>query len=141
MNGFRELHQYVSGRQTRSRKSWSLQYDMVQADEAFVITGRVEGDLVTAALFCRSHKYCYYGVSASKRELFEKPLTHILIWRGLCYAAHRGCRYFETGTQLFQQPDVEVHSRKELNIATFKKGFGGYTAARLNMEVNRTMRP
>ena len=133
---FHRLHRYVAGRETRSAASWDLQYDMVRADEAFVVTGRMDGELVTAALFCCSRRYCYYGVSASKRELFDKPLTHALIWEGICHARQRGCRFFETGTQFFPQPGAEPPTQKELTIATFKRGFGGYTATRLNMTVD-----
>src|ERR1019366_8785174 len=68
MEQFRQLHIEVAGRETRSARSWELQLEMIRQKEAFMVLGDLEGKLVTAALFVHSPNYCYYGVSASKRE-------------------------------------------------------------------------
>ena len=48
---FRQLHIAAAGRETRSQETWHLQYRQIIEKEAFLITGRLEGQLVTAALF------------------------------------------------------------------------------------------
>ncbi|MGK5094798.1 hypothetical protein WDW89_22660 [Deltaproteobacteria bacterium TL4] len=129
---FHQLHVQAAGRETRSDHSWNAQYEMVKAQEAFVILGWLDGKLETAALFPCSSRYCYYGVSASNRDLFEKPLSHAILWEAILYAKERGCLFFETGSQLFPQQPSVAHT-KELNISAFKHGFGGKTFVRLNI--------
>jgi FemAB family protein len=128
---FRLLHIQAAGRETRSHNSWLSQYEMVRQGEAFVIFGELDSKLVTAALFPYSRKYCYYGVSASNRELFDKPLSHSIIWSAILHAKKRGCHFFETGAQYF--PNQGNPSKKDQNISTFKHGFGGKTLLRLNI--------
>lgn len=124
---FRQLHIEVAGRETRTKRSWEIQLEMIQQNEAFAILGDLDGALVTAALFVHSPKYCLYGVSASKRELFEKPLGHIILWTAIQQAKKIGCKYFESGEQYFPNQGTPPPTGKELNISAFKKGFGGET--------------
>jgi FemAB family protein len=135
MEQFRLLHIEVAGRETRSARSWELQLEMVRNNEAFVVLGDLDGALVTAALFVHSPKYCYYGVSASKRELFEKPLGHIVLWTAILEAKKIGCKFFELGEQYF--PNHGAPTPKELNISAFKKGFGGETVVRVEIQLNK----
>ena len=137
MEQFRQLHIEVAGRETRSARSWELQLEMIRQKEAFMILGDLEGRLVTAALFIHSSKYCYYGVSASKRELFEKPLGHAVLWTAILEAKKIGCQFFELGEQLFPNQSDPPPTPKELNISGFKKGFGGDTIVRVNIHLKK----
>lgn len=130
---FRELHFEVAGRKTRPDRTWELQYKMICHSEAFAIMGDLGGELVTAGLFSMSPGYCYYGVSASKREQFSKPLSHAVLWKAIVYAKQCGCRVFETGTQVYPNQGKPIPTQKELAISTFKRGFGGQTKVRLNI--------
>jgi lipid II:glycine glycyltransferase (peptidoglycan interpeptide bridge formation enzyme) len=133
MEGFRLLHRQAAGRETRSRKTWDLEYEMVLQGEAFVVLAYLEQALVTAALFLYSPRYCYYGVSASNRDLFDKPLSHIVLWTAILHAKGLGCRFFEMGKQLYPGQGDPLPTQKELNISTFKRGFGGKTQIRLDV--------
>jgi hypothetical protein len=130
---FQTLHIHAAGRQTRSQETWEKQYEMVCAEEAFVVFGKLEDELVTAALFSYSPDYSYYGVSASKRELFDKPLSHAILWRGILHSQLLGCRSFEMGNVLYPNQGDILPSKKELGISTFKRGFGGKTYVRMNV--------
>jgi hypothetical protein len=134
VNRFRELHLHAAGRETRSRLTWHRQYEMVRAGEAFVVTGELDGELVTAALFPCSSRYCFYGVSASKRELFDKPMSHAVIWCALLHAKEHGCIFFELPELRYPEQGPPLPTEKELSISTFKRGFGGETHIRLNMK-------
>jgi len=120
---FRRLHIRVAGRETRSPETWRLQHRQVMENEGFIITGRLEGQLVTAALFIHSPSYCCYAVGASIREMFDKPLSHAILWRSIVEAKQRGCRVYEMGDRWDLYP--EKYSDQEKNIAVFKSGFGG----------------
>ena len=134
MDQFRDLHISVAGRETRSPETWHKQYEQVLNQEAFVYLAHLGGQLVSSALFLYSPAYCLYGVSASIRELFDKPLAHGLIWNGMLQAKKRGCKYFEMGdlANLYGT----AYSEKEKNIATFKSGFGGQ--ARIFLKITHT---
>lgn len=137
MEAFRLLHVDAAGRETRSRRSWDLQRAMVMADEAFCVFGSLEGSLVTAALFSRSASHCYYGVSASRRDLFDKPLTHALIWTALRHAKALGLRHFEMGEQLFPAAGDRQPTAKDLGISFFKRAFGGRTKVHLDLRLEK----
>jgi hypothetical protein len=134
---FKELHREASGRVTRTDRTWLIQEEAVRLGTAFFVGGRLDGILVTAALFMCSATYCYYGVSASKRELFEKPLGHAILWNAIVQAKERGCHWFETGEQLIPRTRANSSSEKERGISSFKKGFGGKTFTRLALELDR----
>jgi hypothetical protein len=125
MEGFRVLHKEVSGRETRTSASWQRQVDMIRAGEAFAVLAQLDGRLVSAGFFMYTRKSCYYGSSASKRELFDKPLSHSVIWTAILHARSLGCATFEMGERIY--PCQGTSSQKELKISFFKAGFGGAT--------------
>lgn len=125
IENFRQLHHEAAGRETRNQKTWTLQYEMVRKGEAFCIFASMGGALVSAALFPYSKSHCFYGVSASRRDLFDKPINHAVIWTSLLHAKMLGLRYFEMGEQLFPMAPHPNPSKKELGISFFKRAFGG----------------
>ena len=129
---FRELHFKEAGRRTRSLESWILQYDMVRSNEAFCVFAYLNHSLVSAALFVCSKTHCYYGVSASVRDHFDKPLGHGVIWKAILHAKSLGITSFELGNQVFASPQV---SKKELGISFFKRSFGGTTKVFLSIDL------
>ena len=137
MEAFRRLHMEVSGRETRSRRSWDIQYEMVKQGEAFVVFGKLGEELVTAALFIYTQAHCFYGVSASKRELFDKPLSHAILWKAIFHAKTLGIRCFETGKQDYPRQKQPFPSAKELGITAFKRGFGGETRTFLDVRLEK----
>jgi hypothetical protein len=134
---FRQLHIESAGRETRTQKSWTLQYNMVCAGEAFCVFAFSEGKLVSAALFPYSRSHCFYGVSASCRDLFDKPISHGVIWVAVLYAKTLGLRYFEMGEQLFPMTPRTSPSQKELGISFFKRAFGGESLVFLDVHLQK----
>ena len=130
---FRQLHIQVSGQETRSQETWDLQYEMVRHGEAFLVLGELKGELVTAALFLLSPSSCFYGVSASNRALFDKPLSHVVLWNAILNAKNWGCSFFEMGKIDYPHQGVPVPNQKELSISTFKRGFGGQSQTQLDV--------
>jgi hypothetical protein len=105
----------------------------VRTGEAFGVFAWMHDALVSAALFPYSKAHCFYGVSASRRDLFEKPLTHGVIWKALLHAKELGIRHFEMGEQLFPMAPRQNPSQKELGISFFKRAFGGESRVSLNV--------
>ena len=130
IDAFRKLHIETAGKETRSEKTWQCQFQMIKQKEAFGILGFLEKELVSAALFIVSPKYCYYGVAVSKRELFDKPLGHNILWTAILEAKRLGCHFFETGEQFYPNSGQPRPTVKDLGISTFKRGFGGEIVVR-----------
>ena len=113
---------------------------MVQAGEAFVVLGEWKDNLVSAGFFLVSKTNCYYGSSASRRDLFEKPLFHALMWTAILHAKNLGCHWFEVGEQLFpNHPINKLPTKKELGISEFKAGFGGMTRMFLDLKLDNSL--
>ena len=123
---FKALHLREAGRETRSNESWIRQYEAVKNDNAFLVLGYSNAELVSAGFFQTWRSNCYYGSSASRRDLFEKPIFHGLMWTAITHAKAIGCRWLDTGDQVYpNQPFTKKPSDKELGISNFKSGFGG----------------
>lgn len=133
MAAFRDLHIEVAGRETRTPKTWDRQLEIVKAGGGFVVLGYIADTLVTAALFLTSPRHCFYGVSASKRELFDKPIGHAVIWSAMLKAKSEGIGLFEMGEQRFPKLATPPPSDKEIGISFFKRSFGGDTEAYLHL--------
>jgi len=134
---FRKLHVHVSGRETRSLESWRRQFESVQNDEAFIIFGELDGEIITAGYFSYSNANCIYGSSASRRDLFHKPLFHAIMWTAILHAKKNGCLWFEVGEQYFQNHPIDKPpTKKEIGISDFKAGFGGDTKIYLDVTLN-----
>lgn len=132
---FRQLHKYVAGRQTRSLETWKRQYEAIRAGHAFCVTGEYENKLITAGFFGLGFNHCIYGVSASDRQLFDKPLFHALMWRAMQFAKAKKANYFETGFDYIDPESIALRSDKEMKIALFKSGFGGDLYLKLKITV------
>lgn len=135
----RRLHLAAAGGMTRSAETWAIQEKMVRDDQAFVVTAAQAGTVVSAAFFIRSAYDCLYGVSASDRSLFDKPIGHAVLWEAIRHARERGCLRFMSGLQVWEHnhPGLAGVSPKEANIAKFKRSFGGSTVPEIVVDLSR----
>jgi hypothetical protein len=131
---FRELHIRESGKVTRSEASWKRQYEMVKNEEAFVVFGALDNKIVTVGFFLYNQTNCYYLSSASRRDLFDKPLFHAMMWTAILFAKRLGCKWFEVGEiYLPNRPADKQITKKQQDISKFKAGFGGETRMFLDL--------
>ena len=133
LDELRLLHRKEAGKETRSKSTWDIQYEMVKNNEAFIINGYLEDELVSSALFIHNFQCCLYGVSASRRDLFNKPISHAIVWEAILNAKKIGCRYFDFSVLAYGNNDIHTISDKEKNINVFKKSFGGITKTQLSV--------
>ena len=121
---FRDLHIKEAKRKTRSIDTWQKQFEAISLGLAFCVTARLDQELVSAAYFLCPDKICYYGSSASRRDLFDKPLSHSIIWKAILESKRRGDHLFNIGST-YEYKFNKLATEKEKNIAYFKEGFGG----------------
>lgn len=137
LDDFRRLHARVSGRETRTLDSWNKQLEMVRLKDAFLVYGHLNNELVSAGFFICSNDHLYYGSSASRRDLFEKPMFHTLMWSALEHAKAQGIKWFEVGDQVFcNHPQSPQPTPKEISISNFKSGFGGNAKTYLDISLS-----
>ena len=97
------------------------------------INGFLDNKLVSSAFFNFNKMVCFYSVSASRRDLFDKPLSHSIIWNAIIHAKKIGCKYFDFSVLSYRKNSLHEIPGKEKNINTFKKGFGGKTRSVLSV--------
>tara|TARA_X000000950_G_scaffold289404_1_gene412951 strand:- start:17212 stop:18183 length:972 start_codon:yes stop_codon:yes gene_type:complete len=131
---FRTLHIKESGRETRPKSSWDIQFKMIQNKNAFLIGSQINTEFVSFALFYLTDYLCSYGVSVSNRDLFNKPLSHSLVWLAILHAKKLGCEFFDLGDVI----SGDDNTKKEENIQQFKNGFGGEDYKYLEIKINNS---
>lgn len=139
MQEFRNLHILEAGRETRSIDSWKRQMQQIKNNEAFLVIGRENGLLISAGLFTHSNVNSFYQVGASRRNLNIASQFHALMWIAILHSKSLGCRWFELGEQVFENHSTTgsgIPSQKELNISSFKAGFGGQ--ARVSIDIRES---
>lgn len=132
---FRQFHINISGKETRSKKTWQIQQEMVNTAEAFFITLRDDKNcLIGAALFNTSPMQASYSVGVYDRSLFELPLGHVVQFKAIEYMKELGVNRYFLGNRhhLFESPSP---SKKQNSIGFFKEGFSN----NIHIEANVTV--
>ena len=132
---FKSLHKEVAGRSTRSDATWSLQYNMLLDNKAFLINLYSEQDqrLVGAGFFQYTKDYGQYSVAAYDRSLFDQPVGHLVQMRAMEQLHAKGIRWYELGERMFPA-DQPSPSQKEMAISNFKQGFATHLSARFVLD-------
>ncbi len=131
---FRQLHCRVAGRETRSRDTWDLQWVMILDGEALLVwLADAEGRMVGGGFFQFTDSEALYSVAAYDRDLFDKPLGHVVQARAIEEFKRRGLGWYKLGELKFAG-DRGQPSAKELSIGAFKQGFASHLFAKLVYE-------
>jgi hypothetical protein len=123
---YRALHQKCSGRVTRPKENFDLQFEKLKNGEAVLFGVKYKGKNIAFSYFEYKGDYGMYEASADDPDYSGMPLYHILIFSAMKYLKLKGVRFLDTGqpsspsAQFGYYPD-----EKQLNIALFKRGFGG----------------
>ena len=89
----------------------------------------IKKEIVSGGMFFNNGFVCSYGSSASKRELFHKPIFHNILWSSFLFAKQNKFQYF-----LIKWGDIKKkNTKKENSINLFKDGFGGENQLTLNL--------
>jgi len=129
---FRDFHIHVAGRTTRSDESWMTQFEMLQQNKAYLVTGYYQDKLVAASYILHGSETAYYGIGVYDRELMAEdlPLSHYTLYFSILHAQKLGLLYFNMGNL---DPGESAKSR---SIALFKKGFTTFVQSRISYTVS-----
>jgi FemAB family protein len=123
-NKFRYLHEVVSGRVTRDISTWDLQYEMISSGVAFLVMlyDLDSNELVGGGFFVNTRDEGVYSVAAYDRNLFKKPLGHVVQHLAINHMRSLGLKWYKIGEKQHIHDTFEV-SKKEGDISKFKEGF------------------
>jgi FemAB family protein len=130
-DAFRQLHRRVAGRETRPAHTWDLQWRMILDREALLISLTDHGDrMVGGGFFQMSDWEALYSVAAYDRDLFDRPLGHVVQARAIEEFKQRGLAWYKLGVHKFPG-DHDRPSAEELSIGMFKQGFSSHLFAKI----------
>jgi hypothetical protein len=126
-DSYRRIHFNAAGRITRSDATWDLMKQWIRDRLAVLTIVQDKAGKPLAAAFSLVYKdIAYYGSACIEpAHINDRGVMHVLIWETMKHLKARGIRWYETGWQHTPTLSQEVPSAKEINIALFKRGFGG----------------
>ena len=119
---FRDFHIFISGRQTRSDRSWDIQSAMVKNGKAFVVSIFDHDELIGFGFFAKNDSFCSYGVGVYDRDRFAQPLGHVVQFKAIEYMKKIGLEKYQIGIRYFSNQQT-LATEKEFSISHFKEGF------------------
>ncbi len=131
-NEFKLLHQKVAGRITRSDETWNLQYQMILRNEAILVhlhDANMQNRMVGAGFFQFTRDSSLYAVAAYDRELFDKPIGHVVQQCAIETMKKLGIHWYQIGERLYPSDNPKPND-KELSISLFKQGFASHMSPR-----------
>ena len=138
---FHRMHALVSGRETRSQKTWDiLEFGVVHGNDtvghSFVvmITDKTTNELAGAALFNTTHTTGIYSVAVYDRTRFSRPVGHIVQAVAINKMRSYGIKWYEIG----ERPYITDNNANEktVNIGLYKEGFATNTFLKIYLTMN-----
>lgn len=123
---FRQLSYKCAGREIRPQETYDKQFEILKNNQAVLFCLVYKGQKIAFAHFEYNKDKAFYTVGVDDPDFEKMPLYHTLIYTATKFFKDVGVRYIDTGqpsspsTQFLYYPDA-----KQLNIALFKRGFGG----------------
>lgn len=121
---FKNLHELASGRVTRDDLTWEKQYQMICSGIAFlvILNDFNSNEIVGGGFFQTTRDEGLYSVAAYNRNLFDKPLGHVVQQIAINHMKSLGLKWYKLGGREYSNNSSDI-SKKELDIAKFKEGF------------------
>jgi len=132
---FKNLHKKVSGKVTRSDATWSIQYNAISANNAFLVY-IVDSNkkMVGGGLFDISADECNYGVGAYNRDLIDQPLGHMIQYHAIQEMKKRKIQWYRLGSRFYKEESMHV-DKKRVSISNFTQGFMTHMFPRIELLV------
>ena len=119
---FKNLHLKVSGKKTRSDKTWDSQFKDINNGNAFVIFVYKENKIIGGGMYRYSKSMALYSVGVYDRRLFPKPISHLVHYLAIYELKKKNIRWLKMG----DIPNLEDYNNptpKNVSIGLFKKKF------------------
>lgn len=122
---YAELHHLASGRITRPVKTFDLMLEFIKTGQAFLVSAKKQDVFIGFSYFFAYKKNVYYGSACNDPAYKDIPIAHFIQWRAIEYLKEKKYDFYEIGWQYFNRTLADNPSQKEIDISSFKRGFGG----------------
>lgn len=124
---YRALHHKCSGRITRPKQTFDLQYEKLKQGQAVLFGLSHQGKNIAFLYFEHNADKAVSFSAADDPDYDQLPLYHILYYSGMEYLKKRGISAVDSGQPSCPSSQFDYYiDKKQANIALFKTGFGGY---------------
>ncbi len=117
LDTYREFHERIAGRITRSSESWEIMRDALAAGRGELRMAWLDGELVAGTMSIDGTEVSVYWSAVYDRSRFTRPIGHWPVYSAILAARDRGMKVYELGEVPTEGPD------KEIAIGFFKSGF------------------
>lgn len=124
---YKNLHHKAMGRVTRPKITFDLMYKAIKKQQAVLVGAIKDKKFVGFSYFYLYKGNAYYGSSCNDPDFRNIPISHAIQWRSIEYLKNKGYHYYELGWQQYGPTLVDFPTSKAIDIARFKRGFGGFT--------------
>jgi hypothetical protein len=122
---YQAMHARAAGRVTRAQSTFDMMFDWVRRGFAALVEASRDGEPVGFMLLFLHGAGAYYGSGCTDPGAIHLPVGHALQWAAITWLKEHGYARYETGWQQYGPLPHDIPSAKEVNIARFKRGFGG----------------
>ena len=118
----KDLHLEISGRKTRSEKSWKLQFNQILKKKGFIINLYFNNQICGSSMFLKSRDEVIYA-SGVYKDIDGLHLGHAAQHIAINHMNSLKMKWYRIGEMPFSNFKLEHHSEKMKSIANFKNGF------------------
>jgi FemAB family protein len=131
---FKLLHYIVSGKITKNDRCWELQKEEIKNNSAFLIrlTDK-DNKMVGGGYFTLTRDEGVYSVGAYDRDMFDKPLGHLVQFEAIKEFVRRKITWYKIGNYSYIG-DTPSPNKKEISIGEFKKQFSSHLFHRIILD-------
>ena len=124
---YQQLHHKAAGRITRPQITFDLMYDWILHGYAILFVATINQQYVGFSYVYTYKSAAYYGSACTDPDHTQEPIGHVLQWKTIQCLKNCDFKLYEIGWQNYASLPYCISSKKEVDISTFKRGFGGFT--------------
>ncbi len=130
-NEYVSLHLKAGGkaRKDRPRRTFEIMYELIKKDEAFLVGAKKDNKFVGFSYFFLFKDNIYYGSSCNDENARNIPVAHFIQWSAIKWMNQKKYKFYELGWQYYLPTLSDFPTEKEIDIARFKRGFGGFATS------------
>jgi hypothetical protein len=126
---YRNTHIKAAGRETRSKETFDLQFEMVKEGHGMITALKLEGNYISFNYFLHSHKTAIYMSAADNPDFVDKktPFYHATLWASILRLKGLGFEHIQLSSPASSncvEGFMDYSDKKQIEISFFKKGMG-----------------
>ena len=134
LGNYQRIHSAERGGESRPQASFSEMLGWIEKGNAVLMEASYQGKPIGFSLAILFDKHAYYGSTCRDPDFKHLPSSHLIQWNIIKWLQDNGVEWYDLGPQRFHNQWFEPPNPRGLNVARFKRGFGGNTLPTLTAE-------